>query len=269
MTLLEYIQRYEHIKPLFTTYQKEGKAKIKVDNQKFRDSWENYIFSLDEHNIIEYILDQILPYTYYDISAKIMELELDVDIGMTAEELLHHELPDSVVKTLTETHILIDEPVKGFDYNIKYPYYRLRGKRLTSKKSIKLYDEVRDGMHIKKNWLNKHRGIIGANDHTYKYPNEIELLGDILGYMPLNIDMVVALTDWDSLPDYAWKANIREGEDNCGEYIGFLDHVIYGIWLHGNTIEIMDASKAKSKYAEYDKLYSIPNKKTYFKYLKY
>lgn len=77
-----------------------------------------------------------------------------------------------------------------------------------------------------------------------------------------DLDCLIAITDWDEIPDYAWKIwpDGNWEEEHFGEYPGFLEHIELGIWLHNNTIEFMEPSKVREKYTEYEQKYSEPNK---------
>lgn len=256
MTLLEYYQSYKNINSIihFTT-SKNGKPDLYIDYVEIEKAWEDSLFEYIEfepyHNFIN---------NYFDAA------------GAFDENNTTNHASEEVIKFLTQTQVIIDDKVKHFESFTKYPYYRMRGKQVTSKEVINNYNKAAEGLHIKKVWLDNHTGILGVNSTTFKYPTEIELLQDMLNYITIGLDFVIAITNWDNVPDYVRKNFDFSvwGEQNFNnEYQGFLKHIKLGIWLHGNTIEFMEPSRAREKYQEYDQKYSVQDKKIYIERLRW
>ena len=198
-------------------------------------------------------------------------------------------------------HLIIDPEVSGIDFDVRRPYFRMRGKPVTEEQA---FDIIRrtdnffswdmDRFHLKglvgnrfllsnvwvspsfyphSGWV-RPDGIVGQNGVTGKYPAEDEFLASIL---PLKeafpyLDLMIAVTDWNEIPDYLWdlmeKSHEAENYDlhkkyhdefermqTSEDYPDFPDHIVYGIWVHDDKVELMAPARAREKYLEYNRLY--------------
>ena len=107
-------------------------------------------------------------------------------------------------------------------------------------------------------------GVIGANDITGKYPNEGEFVCSMLPLMIAfpYLDLMIGVTDWDAGPPYAWDAFFNMDDKDVfsrENYPDFEEHIVYGLWLHDGALELMAPTRAREKYAEYNRLYGGPN----------
>ena len=187
----------------------------------------------------------------------------------------------SDVDNLKKTELHIDEEVKEWYSGVKYPYYRIRGRKI----SAELAQELAGGS--KKIWeelklidfLNDfifEDGTIGVNSTTTKYPHVVELFSDAIklkNKIP-GLDLFAAVTNWDSMPDEAWKEFLQPDADyeygeydkhtgRFTEYKDFEKNIEIGIWVHDNKIEILNPVNASAKYMEYIASESYEDKKRF------
>lgn len=139
-------------------------------------------------------------------------------------------------------------------------------------------------------------GTVGMNNHSgEKYPSATEFYDELIQIQQAfpYLDLVLAFTDWDEMPPYAWKGMFRniltekEKEKN-GKYLDktydrkydelyqvdeekvdrliseevfpdFLEHIEFGLWLHDGVLEVMAPERAREKYQEYNRLCGEPN----------
>ena len=129
------------------------------------------------------------------------------------------------------------------------------------------------------------------NNHSgEKYPSATEFYGELIQIQQAfpYLDLVLAFTDWDEMPPYAWKGMLRdvlneEEKKENGELYGkkydkkydklyrvdrekvdrlisdeffpdFLERIEFGLWLHDDTLEVMEPERAREKYQEYNRL---------------
>lgn len=191
-----------------------------------------------------------------------------------------------------EYEIIVPDGLE-YDGSVRRPYYRMRGKPITKEQAFDIIrrtdrffeeiDEIRcsddfvgceyfDNWLIHKNhypqgygWIHAD-GTIGNNSITQTYPELYEFIGEWfekLRKFPY-LDLVIAVTCWDELPNALWedlgnKAKRREMElsDDL-----FFSGVVLGIYIHDKTLEILTPKKAIRKYKEYAKRYE-KNKEVY------
>ena len=208
------------------------------------------------------------------------------------------------MKHCQDIQVIIDPEVAGIDFEVRRPYFRMRGKPVTEEQAFdiirrtdnffrwdmrkwQLEDLVSDRFLLDNVWYSPnfypHRGwvrpdgIIGMNDVTGKYPSEDEFLASILELkeeFPY-LDFMVAVTDWDEIPDYLWELMGKSHEaaerhddklyrqysdeydrlHTSEDYPDFQEHIVYGIWVHDDKVELMAPERAKERYLEYNRLY--------------
>ena len=204
-----------------------------------------------------------------------------------------------------DIQVIIDLEVAGIDFDVRRPYFRMRGKPVTEEQAFDiirrtdnffrhdmyrydLEDLVGDRFVLDNVWYSPNfyphprgwvrpDGLVGMNDITGKYPEEEDFLYSVL---PLKeafpyLDLMIAVTDWDEMPDYLWdlmkKSNeaaergdmdLRHKYDDERErlftsedYPDFPEHIVYGIWVHDDKVELMAPARAREKYLEYNRLY--------------
>lgn len=201
--------------------------------------------------------------------------------------------------------VIIDPEVAGMDFDVRRPYFRMRGKPVTvvaafdiirrtdnffswDMDKYRLEGLVGDSFMLNNVWFSPNfyphprgwvrpDGIVGQNGVTGKYPAEEEFLASILelkeGFPYL--DFMVAVTDWDEIPDYLWdlmKKSNEAAENNdldlyrqyhdeydrlqtSESYPDFPEHIVYGVWVHDDKVELMAPARAREKYLEYNILY--------------
>ena len=194
-----------------------------------------------------------------------------------------------------EVKVIVDKEVEGFDSDVRRPYYRMRGKPVTSEQAFEIicrtdsfFWEVRRkncrsqryiGSHNFNNWLIECNhypfgygwihtdGTVGGNAITQKYPTAEEFIdewSENLKAFPY-LDLVIAVTEWNEIPDDVWDADDDQRRDfEAAEYDEeFLDAIMVGIYVHNNTVEIMSPERTREKYKEYAALYEDPNRDKY------
>lgn len=191
-----------------------------------------------------------------------------------------------------EYEILVPETFE-YDSSVRRPYYRMRGKPVTEEQAFELIrrtdnffrgiDEIRHsddfvGCNNFDNWLvhANHTprgygwvhtdGTIGNNSITQTYPELYEFIGEWfekLRKFPY-LDLVIAVTCWDELPNALWedlgnKAKRREMElsDDL-----FFSGVVLGIYIHDKILEVLNPRQAIRRYKEYARRYE-KNKEVY------
>lgn len=186
--------------------------------------------------------------------------------------------------------VIIDPEVAGMDFDVRRPYFRMRGRPVTEEQAFDiirrtdnffrndmdkycLEDLVSDRAVLDNVWYSPNYfphprgwvrpdGLVGQNDITGRYPNEDEFLESVL---PLKeafpyLDLMIAITDWNEFPEYVWDQLDEEGDEfqraaRREDYPDFPEHIVYGIWLHDDKVELMAPARAREKYLEYNRLY--------------
>ena len=157
-----------------------------------------------------------------------------------------------------------------WDSFTRRPYYRMRGKKVTEEQAAQIIESINRIVNERgeKEYylINLERpvspaGTVGVNDIMSKYPNNNEIIQDVLNLIlrfPF-LDFMAAVSDWDEIPPGSWKNDFHEYEyigETLYEYKDFSENLELGIWVHDNKIEFLNENNAKKKYNEYDKLYS-------------
>jgi len=192
--------------------------------------------------------------------------------------------------------IIVDEEVRDFDSDVRRPYYRMRGKPVTQEQALEIIRRTDSffstmfwelGEHHPdyigtgnfNNWLIErnhypfgygwiHRdGTVGGNAITQKYPNAEEFIEEwsaSLSAFPY-LDLVIAVTRWNELPDELWEMNDDQRPDfESAEYDEeFLAAIEVGIYVHDGTVEIMSPERTRQKYQAYAALYEVADRDKY------
>ena len=222
------------------------------------------------------------------------------------------------MERLQNIQVIIDPEVAGMRFDVRRPYFRMRGRPVTEEQAFdiirrtdnffywdmyeyRLEGLAADGFVLENSWYcPKDRphlcgwvrpdGIVGMNRSTLLYPAEEDFLNSVL---PLKeafpyLDFVIAVTDWNACPECVWdilrKATetikgsadeilTREDADLHRElldvasrafslayareedYPDFPGHIIYGVWVHDDKVELTAPARAREKYLEYNRLY--------------
>ena len=205
-------------------------------------------------------------------------------------------------------HLIIDPEVAGIDFDVRRPYFRMRGKPVTEDQAFdiirrtdhffswdmrkyNLENLVSDRFLLDNVWYSPnfypHRGwvrpdgIVGQNGVTGKYPMEEEFLASILALKEAftYLDLMIAVSDWNEIPDYLWdlmEKSHEAAENNdldlyrqyhdeydrlhtSEDYPDFTEHIVYGIWVHDDKVKLMAPTRAREKYLEYNSLYGGKN----------
>ena len=200
-------------------------------------------------------------------------------------------LSEENTRIMKRFRLVIDPEVSDIDLDARRPYFRMRGRPVTEEQAFDIirrtdfFFTVRNKMdkyHLKDlvggtmlcnhlydlgacawphGWV-RPDGVIGANDITWKYPTENEFVNSVFPLILAfpYLDLMIGVTDWNEGPDYAWDAYSRDDEVfHREDYPDFEENIVYGIWLHDGTLELMAPARARETYAEYRRLYGGPN----------
>ena len=185
-----------------------------------------------------------------------------------------------------DIQVIIDPEVAGMDFDARYPYFRMRGKPVTEEQAFDIIrrtdnffcvymdrkyrpEGLISGIMLGNAWFGTNGGdtygwvrpdgIVGLNRNTWKYPTEEGVLYEVL---PLKetfpyLDFMIAVTDWDECPDYVRALRRCDFDDALSreDYPDFPEHIVYGIWVHDDKVELMAPERAREKYLEYNRLY--------------
>lgn len=198
---------------------------------------------------------------------------------------------------LNKIGIVIDKEVLNYESYPKYPYYQLRGRRVTEEQAFDIirrtdwlfeFDlKTEDGIHLlnfSNHWFDWYHGwchpsgIIGLNSNTSSYPDLDELIDAMvkLKYAFPYLDFVAAISCW-SPAAFEEDLRIQIEKDvkdpdkkraaldrlEYAEKLDFLDSIEIGIWLHDEAIEFMGPKRARQVYREYEEKYSEENRDIY------
>lgn len=193
-----------------------------------------------------------------------------------------------------------DDPVKMLvddkfdDYwcgTARRPYFQLRGKPVTPEQAMEILirteslwsweyhntdvlpcyvgsDLCRNScynipLHWRTCWVHPD-GTIGQNNmFGFKYAEVHEIMEDFVPIVTAfpYLDLFIGVSYWDEIiPE---KEDWYLSEWEAYQKKGFSTVIEYGIWVHDNTIEIVDKDRAKELYKEYERLYEVPNKAVY------
>ena len=202
--------------------------------------------------------------------------------------------------------VIIDPEVAKMDFEVRRPYFRMRGKPVTEEQAFDIIRRtdnffrwdmrkynlegflVSDRFLLDNLWYSPNfyphprgwvrpDGIVGQNGVTGKYPAEDEFVASIL---PLKeafpyLDFMVAITDWNEIPDYLWDLMEKSHEaaerhdDNLyrqysdelerlqtsENYPDFPEHIVYGILVYDDKVELIAPERAREMYQKYNILY--------------
>lgn len=181
------------------------------------------------------------------------------------------------------------------DFDARRPYYRIRGPRVTEEQAFEIirltdrefnmsFEQSRifgplgyiGSGHIENLWFTANHvpsprgwchpsGIIGVNNISGKYPELDELIWEFKGYIQAFpfLDMIVAVTDWNEMPKYAWDLDWDDPIRKKEEYPDFIENIQIGFWIHNGILEILNQDRAQRVYREYEAKYSEPNRDIY------
>lgn len=169
--------------------------------------------------------------------------------------------------------ITIDPEVAELGWNVRRPYYRLRGKPITPGQKKLIEDTVDfdwerpSHMHLSnfsKNFIHEN-GELYINCITGKYPHIGEYILDglyLAGNFPF-IDLIIAITGWDEVPEEVWESwdigfeehrKLIDDESNWD----FMNNIDVGIYVHDGDVEILSPKRTAKVYTEYNEKYGIP-----------
>lgn len=212
-------------------------------------------------------------------------------------------LTQEALHILEHFQLVIDRQAADISIDARRPYFRMRGRPVTEEQAFDIIRRtdnffrsdmckynlsglVSDRVVLDNLWYSpqfyphplgwvRPDGVVGMNNVTGKYPNECEFLRSVLPLITAfpYLDLVIAITDWNVGPDYAWndffQGHKNEMDDeknsifNREDYPDFLENIVYGIWLHDNTAELMAPERAREKYAEYNRFYGGPDEQIF------
>lgn len=189
-----------------------------------------------------------------------------------------------------EYEIIVPDGLE-YDGSVRRPYYRMRGKPVTKEQAFDIIrrtdrffaeiDEIRHSDEfvslgnfsnhlIYKNfcsygWIHVD-GTVGTNDITSKYPEIYEFIGEcfeLLRKFPY-LDLVIAVTCWNELPNALWEDlgnNAKRREMELSDDL-FFSGVVLGIYIKDKTLEVLNPRQAIRRYKEYARRYE-KNKEVY------
>lgn len=197
---------------------------------------------------------------------------------------------------MKQLRLVIDPEVSGIYFDSKYPYFRLRGRPVTEEQAFDIlrrtdlrfrFDLERQGIRFKdmichnsfllNDWFDypcplgwvRPSGQVGLNGISgEKYPCERTAVFSVLPLMLAfpYLDMIIGITEWFEAPPYAWDAYFNHGDRDVldrEDYPDFEENIVYGIWVHDGTLELMAPARAREKYAQYNTLYAGPDEDVY------
>lgn len=195
---------------------------------------------------------------------------------------------------LVEYDIIVDEDIKDYQFYARRPYYRMRGKKVSEEQAFDIIRRVDsffgfmvDAVSSSVDYINSINfnswifgdfhypsqygwvhvdGTIGCNGITQKYPDINEFISEWFSNMRAfpYLDLVIAITNWDELPPYAWESiSIPSYPYKKEVFPDFLKNIDCGIWVHDKVLEIMRPKRTVKKYVEYVKMYENKNKAMY------
>lgn len=187
------------------------------------------------------------------------------------------------LSSLMNCTITVEPDVACYNTEVRRPYYRLRGKPVTPEQKKLMEDTLdfdwnRMGYDHLANFGNfiLDTGELYNNGNTGKYPHIGEYISDavhLAGNFPF-LDLFIAITEWNEIPDYAWESMCEDIEEKIRnksfgkpdeedtdriedhpERWDFEENIVIGIHVFDGNIEIVSAGKALSLYKEYDSKY--------------
>lgn len=166
---------------------------------------------------------------------------------------------------------------EGELFDVRRPYYQMRGKPVSEEQAFDIIrrtdnffalyiDNIKEHEdfvrcinfdnwlimknHISMGWVHAD-GTIGVNGMTQKYPELEVILIEWVRFLTCfpYLDLVIGVTLCD------------EGLDWYGESEIFEKVLTFGMYVHDNTIEVLNVPNTLKKYKEYDKAYGQPSEK--------
>lgn len=184
----------------------------------------------------------------------------------------------------TSIALHVDTDVK-IPYNVRRPYYRMRGRSVTQEQALEIIGKTDDFFNsatreelqncvpsthfrnvlINDNYVPKnfgwcHRdGTLGINSVMSKYPTLAEILEEwgryVLEFPYLNL--IICVTHWDEIPTLMDK-------DPDAPFFGpewdsvFFTNVDYGIYVHDRVVSIVPQQHAINLFQDYSRRFNKP-----------
>ncbi|HIQ98700.1 MAG TPA: hypothetical protein IAB23_03365 [Candidatus Scybalocola faecavium] len=198
---------------------------------------------------------------------------------------------------LFQIQIIADDDMLFYDSDVRRPYYRMRGKQVTREQAFEIIrrtdtffswelhlknKDYLDSIHFN-NWiiLKNHYpagygwihtdGTVGLNGITQTYPNAWEFVVEWLINLTEfpYLDLMIAVTSWNEMaPEFwekMWEQDSSVDWDDV-EYSydkDFYSHIDIGIYVHENTIELLNPQNALRMYRKYEKLHEGQEREKY------
>lgn len=110
-------------------------------------------------------------------------------------------------------------------------------------------------------------GTVGVNGITDKWPDADEFVDEWMEYLEAfpYLELVVAVTKWYGFPNEERdQPDDRDCDFESAEFDDeFLEAIEAGIYVHGNTVELINPERTREKYKEYAALYENNNRDKY------
>lgn len=209
MNLLEFLKLETDIKEAIHIEEYDGQTIVYLDAIEVRDAWHKRDYNSPDY--FEAILERFMTEHFGNY-----------------EETEY--LDEGTIKTLQTIQINIDEEVKRYSSNAKYPYYKVTGKAITQEEKEKIQSSY--------NFYHLDHLFDEAEQisNTSKYPNTSELLKDILNYLIEAPELDIQITFSE-----CYKPTSQEE---------FIEYITLGIEVQNQTIKILNSKNAKQKYIE-------------------
>lgn len=247
-------------------------------------------------NIFEYLTkdSKNKPYfdedgnVYVDFSPAINGLGYFMDEGYPFDKRCYFATKE-IYEKYAKIAITVTEDIDESFWDIRRPYFRLRGKPVTQEQAfdiIRRTDSLFRFMEIvhesdtflssfnfsnsileKRDFTNRYGwvhpdGFIGINDTpTEKYPELYEFVIEWVRYLAefYYLDIMIAFTCWEEVPPAVLKSPkydlLETWEYNNAYDEKFLKAIVFGIHVHDDKVEILNRKDARIKYQEYNHLY--------------
>lgn len=247
-------------------------------------------------NIFEYLTRNCKDKPYFDEAGNVY---VDVQSGIDRHVRYFMQRIDEDCFFLTKEdyekyakiEISLANDIDDSFYNVRRPYFRLRGKPVTREQAYEIlrrvdrffnnidsvysHDDFIECLNFRSNVLPNRSysdrwgwchpdGFIGINDITFKYPEDNEFIAEWVKYLAefSFLDIMIAITNWDEIPPEVWDKMsedlfyTNDNWDADDTYDGlFLKSIYLGIYVHDNKVELLNSTDARARYIEYDALY--------------
>lgn len=248
-------------------------------------------------NIFEYLTRNCKVKPYFDEAGNIYVdvtegLDRHINIFMQRISEDNFFLVKEDYEKFATIEISLTDDINVGIWNVRRPYFRLRGKSVTKEQAFEIirrvdrffnsidditsHDDFINCLNFRCNiipneyfgdatwgWIHTD-GFVGVNDFTFKYPKENEFVVEWVKYLaefPF-LDLMIVITNWDEIPPEVWYKMFDELSYTCkywdadDEYNeAFLKAIQFGIHVHDNKIELLNRKEAHIRYIEYDALY--------------